>query len=65
MPGNYENGTFTSCDADAGAGPGLYPQANGSTSTFRQRYTGTYTDGAGVPQQFTVGQTVTPSAPYT
>lgn len=56
------NGTFTSCEGEAAAPPGLYPQADGSTSTFRQRYTGTWSaDGSlGV---FTVGQTVTPSAP--
>ncbi|WRT70938.1 uncharacterized protein IL334_007937 [Kwoniella shivajii] len=56
-----ENNTFTSCDGEAAAPPGLYPQANGSTSTFRQRYTGTYSNDGGVGY-FTVGQTVTPSS---
>ncbi|ORY31050.1 hypothetical protein BCR39DRAFT_571881 [Naematelia encephala] len=57
------NNSFTSCDGDPAPPPGLYPQADGSTSTFRQRYTGTYVDGAGSTGMFTVGQTVTPSAP--
>ncbi len=65
MPGQYENNTFTSCDADAGEGPGIYPLANGSTSTFRQRYTGSYTDGAGALQYWTVGDLSTPAAPFT
>jgi len=62
--GDYysSNNTFTSCDGAAAAPPGLYPLANGSTSTFRQRYTGSYTQGGSVGY-FTVGQTVTPSAP--
>lgn len=53
---------FTSCDGDAAAPPGLYPQPGGGTSTFRQRYTGTFTAN-GSTGRFTVGQTVTPSAP--
>lgn len=56
------NGTFTSCDGEVAAAPGLYLQPDGSTSTFRQRYTGTYT-ADGVTDYWTVGQTVTPSAP--
>lgn len=56
------NNSFTSCDGDVAAPPGLYPLANGSTSTFRQRYTGSYTQGGSVGY-WTVGQTVTPSAP--
>lgn len=64
IPDFYQsNNSFTSCDGDPAPPPGLYPQADGSTSTFRQRYTGTYTDGAGNTGMFTVGQTVTPSAP--
>ena len=55
---------FTSCDADAAYPPGVYPETNGSTSTFAQRYTGTYTDGAGSTGLFTVGETVTPQTPY-
>lgn len=58
------NGTFTECDGEPAAPPGLYSLPNGGTSTFRQRYTGTWTNSenreTGV---FTVGQTVTPSAP--
>ncbi|CAD6582064.1 MAG: hypothetical protein TREMPRED_003165 [Tremellales sp. Tagirdzhanova-0007] len=63
MPGDYTEGTFTECDGDASYPPGLYPLANGSTSTFAQRYTGTYTAGTSVGT-FTVGQTVTPQTPY-
>ncbi|WVR08809.1 hypothetical protein IAU60_005867 [Kwoniella sp. DSM 27419] len=54
--------SFTSCEGDAAAPPGLYPQAGGSVSTFRQRYTGSYTDNGSLAY-WTVGQTVTPSAP--
>lgn len=64
MPGDYTNNSFTSCDADAAYPPGVYPLPNGSTSTFAQRYTGTYTDGAGSIGTFTVGETVTPSSAY-
>lgn len=64
MPGDYTNNSFTSCEADSAYPPGIYPLANGSTSTFAQRYTGTYTDGAGAIQTFTVGETVTPQTPY-
>jgi len=60
----YNNNTFTSCEADVGEAPGLYPLANGSTSTFRQRYTGSYTD-QGTVAYWTVGQEVTPSGPAT
>ena len=55
--------SFTECDGDVAAPPGLYPQADGSTSTFRQRYTGTYTAPGGATELWTVGQTITPSAP--
>jgi len=57
------NGTFTSCEGEAAAPPGLYPLTDGSTSTFRQRWTGTYTDDAKQTHVYTVGQTVTPTAP--
>ncbi|KAJ9099761.1 hypothetical protein QFC21_003759 [Naganishia friedmannii] len=69
MPGDYTNGTFDSCLGEAAAPPGSYPDVTSSqgqlataTSTFRQRYTGTWSAGStgGV---FTVGQTVTPAAP--
>lgn len=64
MPGDYSQTGFTSCDADAAYPPGIYPLANGSTSTFAQRYTGTYTNAAGSTELWTVGQTVTPQTPY-
>jgi len=35
MPGNYGDG-FTSCSGESGTPPGLYPQADGTTSTFHQ-----------------------------
>ncbi|WVQ77619.1 hypothetical protein IAR50_007307 [Cryptococcus sp. DSM 104548] len=54
------NNSFTSCEGEPAAPPGLYPLANGSTSTFRQRYTGTWSN-ADETGKFTVGQTVTPS----
>ncbi|KAJ9101659.1 hypothetical protein QFC20_005192 [Naganishia adeliensis] len=69
MPGDYTNGTFDECLGEPAAPPGSYPEntANAgndatATSTFRQRYTGTWSAGTdgGV---FTVGQTVTPAAP--
>jgi hypothetical protein len=84
----YNNNSFTSCEADVGEAPGLYPVstapslcsllrfiahrqrslalklANGSTSTFRQRYTGSYTD-QGTLAYWTIGQEVTPSGPAT
>jgi hypothetical protein len=54
--------TFTECEGEVAAAPGLYVQPDGSTSTFRQRYTGSYTND-GTVGYWTVGQTVTPSAP--
>lgn len=60
----YNNNSFTSCEADVGAAPGDYPLANGSTSTFRQRYTGSYTND-GTVGYWTVGQEVTPAGPHT
>lgn len=58
------NGTFTECDGEAAAPPGLYSLPGGGTSTFRQRYTGTWTNSANKETGvFTVGRTVTPSAP--
>jgi len=64
MPGDYSQTGFTSCDADSAFPPGIYPQANGSTSTFAQRYTGSYTGADGATSLFTVGETVTPQTPY-
>ncbi|KAJ9101133.1 hypothetical protein QFC21_003351 [Naganishia friedmannii] len=60
MPGDYTEDSFTSCDGDAAYPPGVYPQADGSTSTFAQRYS--YTDSTGATQYG--GDTVTPKAPY-
>lgn len=54
MPGDYTNNSFTSCEGEAAIAPGLYPQPDGSTSTFRQYFTG---------PGYTVGQLVTPTAP--
>lgn len=64
MPGNYADNVFDECEGDSAFPPGIYPQPDGSTSTFAQRYTGTYTDGAGAVQQWTIGQTVTPASAY-
>jgi len=64
MPGNYNDNEFDDCLGDSAYPPGIYPLANGSTSTFAQRYTGTYTNGDGSLGTFTVGQTVTPQTPY-
>ncbi|WWC92559.1 uncharacterized protein L201_007518 [Kwoniella dendrophila CBS 6074] len=52
------NNTFSSCEGEPAAPPGLYPQAGGGYSTFRQRYTQTDAAGQGL---WTVGNTVTPS----
>lgn len=51
------------CEADVAYPPGWYPvEENGTTSysKFAQRYTGTLTDGS----VYTVGDTVTPPAPF-
>ncbi|KAF7340834.1 hypothetical protein MSAN_02112800 [Mycena sanguinolenta] len=68
MPGTYNPpGTFESCDADVAYPPGWYPTAtvDGTTkfSTFAQYFTGVYTGGDGQPTSYTVGDTVTPTAP--
>lgn len=55
MPGDYSRNSFTECDGDAAYPPGVYPQADGSYSTFRQRYTGSYWDN-GELHYWTVGQ---------
>lgn len=52
------NGTFTFCEGEPAAPPGLYPLPNGDFSTFRQRWTD-----KNVPPQYTVGDLVTPGAP--
>ena len=60
-PRSYTDNSFTECDADSAYPPGIFV-SGGVTSTFAQRYTGTYTQG-GSTGVFTVGQTVTPQAP--
>ncbi|KAJ7450028.1 hypothetical protein B0H11DRAFT_324553 [Mycena galericulata] len=68
MPGTYNDpGTFETCDADVAYPPGWYPTVvDGTTSfsTFAQYFTGVYTGNDGLPTPYTVGDTVTPSAPY-
>lgn len=64
MPGDYTNNSFTECDGDSAYPPGWYILANGSTSTFQQRYTGTYTNGDGSLGTWTQGETVTPQTAY-
>ncbi|KAJ7187179.1 hypothetical protein C8R46DRAFT_862965, partial [Mycena filopes] len=69
MPGTYNPpGTFETCDADVAYPPGWYPSvaADGVTSfsTFAQYFTGVYTGNNGQPTPYTVGDTVTPTAPY-
>ncbi|KAJ6632175.1 hypothetical protein B0H10DRAFT_2206576 [Mycena sp. CBHHK59/15] len=69
MPGTYNPpGTFESCDADVAYPPGWYPTTVGGTatfSTFAQYATGIYTGADGLTSSYTVGDTVTPTAPYT
>jgi hypothetical protein len=60
---SYTPNSFTECDGDSAYPPGVYPLANGSTSTFAQRYTGSYTQ-AGTVGLFTIGVTETPSSAY-
>ncbi|TXT11275.1 hypothetical protein VHUM_02026 [Vanrija humicola] len=55
MPGDYTDNSFTECDGDAAYPPGVYPQDDGSYSTFRQRYTGSYWEN-GELHYWTVGQ---------
>ncbi|KAJ7143339.1 putative glycoprotein [Mycena crocata] len=68
MPGTYHGaGTFETCDADVAYPPGWYPSVvDGKTtfSTFAQYFTGVYTGGDGLPTPYTVGDTVTPTAPF-
>jgi hypothetical protein len=64
MPGDYTDNSFTVCDADPAYPPGVYPEANGGFSTFAQRWTGSYAEsGAATFNTFTIGDTITPSAP--
>ncbi|KAJ7187192.1 hypothetical protein C8R46DRAFT_1059132 [Mycena filopes] len=68
MPGTYNPpGTFETCDADVAYPPGWYPSVvDGTTSfsTFAQFFTGVFTGSNGQTTPFTVGDTVTPSAPF-
>ncbi|KAJ7136772.1 hypothetical protein C8R44DRAFT_767855 [Mycena epipterygia] len=69
MPGtyNYQGGVYETCDADVAYPPGWYPEVSGGTttfSTFAQYATGVYTGGDGNPTSYTVGDTVTPTAPF-
>ncbi|PWN51855.1 hypothetical protein IE53DRAFT_385780 [Violaceomyces palustris] len=65
MPGNYADGVFDTCDGDSAYPPGLYPQADGSTSTFHQFFTGTYVVNGEV-MTYTNGAAdqITPTAAY-
>ncbi|CDZ97408.1 hypothetical protein [Phaffia rhodozyma] len=66
MPGDYDQEGFTSCDGDSAYPPGVYPvgsAGSGTTSTFAQRYTGTYSDSY-TTDTWTIGYTVTPQTPY-
>ncbi|KAJ7191923.1 hypothetical protein GGX14DRAFT_596581 [Mycena pura] len=69
MPGTYhtEGGIFETCDADVAYPPGWYPEVTDGTttfSTFAQFATGVFTGGDGRTTSFTVGDTVTPAAPF-
>ncbi|KAJ7662466.1 hypothetical protein B0H17DRAFT_1093533 [Mycena rosella] len=69
MPGtyNYQGGVYETCDADVAYPPGWYPEVDAETtkfSTFAQYATGVYTGGDGQPTSYTVGDTTTPSGPY-
>ncbi|KAJ7026986.1 hypothetical protein C8F04DRAFT_1123866 [Mycena alexandri] len=68
MPGTYhEPGTFETCEADVAYPPGWYPTVvDGTTSfsTFAQYFTGVYTGADGQPTPYTVGDTITPDAPF-
>lgn len=67
MPGSYTDNVFETCEADAAYPPGLYPQGDGSTSTFQQYYSSVYTDTAnGKMYTFVNGSPdqTTPTAAY-
>ncbi|KAN0062334.1 hypothetical protein ACQY0O_005216 [Thecaphora frezii] len=65
MPGNYADNVFETCDGDAAYPPGLYPQPDGSTSTFQQYYTGQYVvNGETMTYQNGSPDQVTPTAAY-
>ncbi|KAK0551414.1 hypothetical protein OC844_006575 [Tilletia horrida] len=66
MPGNYADSVFETCDGDAAYPPGIYPQPDGSTSSFAQFFEGTYTGADGQVTSYTNGNSnqQTPSAAY-
>ncbi|KDN52095.1 hypothetical protein K437DRAFT_261644 [Tilletiaria anomala UBC 951] len=66
MPGNYADNSFDTCDGDAAYPPGLYPQPDGSTSTFQQFFTGTYVGAGGSVISYTNGSPTqtTPQSAY-
>jgi len=61
MPGDTDQSSFTSCDADSAYPPGVYPLPDGGASTFAQYFASFYIDN-GQTISYTVGQTVTPAA---
>ncbi|CCF48733.1 hypothetical protein NDA11_000530 [Ustilago hordei] len=65
MPGNYADNVFETCDGDSAYPPGLYPQPDGQTSTFKQFFTGQYVAG-GITHAYTNGAAdqVTPPGAY-
>ncbi|KAJ7038679.1 hypothetical protein C8F04DRAFT_1088304 [Mycena alexandri] len=68
MPGTYHGaGTFETCEAEVAYPPGWYPTVvDGTTSfsTFAQYFTGINTGADGQPTPYTVGDTITPDAPF-
>ncbi|CEH14499.1 hypothetical protein CBOM_02340 [Ceraceosorus bombacis] len=66
MPGNYADNSFDTCDGDAAYPPGLFPQPDGSTSTFQQYFSSVYTAPGGDVQTFINASPdqQTPSAAY-
>lgn len=66
MPGSYADNIFETCDADVAYPPGLYPQGDGSTSTFQQYYSSVYTDPNGGLHTFVNGSPdqATPTGAY-
>ncbi|EPQ30967.1 uncharacterized protein PFL1_01156 [Pseudozyma flocculosa PF-1] len=65
MPGNYQDNMFETCDGDAAYPPGIYPQGDGSTSTFQQFFTGQYVvDGKTMAFTNGAADQVTPTAAY-
>lgn len=60
-----QDGIFESCESDSAYPPGLYPQPDGSTSTFQQYYAGVYTVGeTAYSYQNAHEDQITPSSAY-